>query len=59
MGLKIIMEFLSSKDGDELFEKVSEILKRFGITTTDSNGNVRSLYDVLCDVAEVLNNNTK
>lgn len=55
MGLKIIMEFLSSKDGDELFEKVTEMLKRFGITATDSDGNVRNLYDVLCDVAEVLN----
>jgi hypothetical protein len=55
MGLKIIMEFLSSKDGDELFEKATEMLARFGITTTDSDGNVRNLYDVLCDVAEVLN----
>ena len=55
MGLRIIMDFLSSKDGDELFEKVTEILSRFGITTTDSDGNVRNLYDVLCDVAEVLN----
>lgn len=55
MGLQIIMEFLSSKDGDELFEKVTEILERFGIMSTDSNGNVRNLYDVLCDVAEVLN----
>ena len=55
MGLKIIMEFLSSKNGDELFDKVTEILKRFGITTMDSDGNVRNLYDVLCDVAEVLN----
>ena len=55
MGLKIIMEFLSSKDGDELFEKVTEMLECFGITTTDSDGNARNLYDVLCDVAEVLN----
>lgn len=55
MGLRIIMDFLSSKDGDELFEKVSKVLSRFGITTTDSDGNVRNLYDVLCDVAEVLN----
>lgn len=55
MGLKIIMEFLSSKDGDELFEKVTEILGRYGITTTDADGNVRNLYDVICDVAEVLN----
>ena len=49
------MDFLSSKDGDELFEKVSKALSRFGITTTDSDGNVRNLYDVLCDVVEVLN----
>ena len=55
MGLRIIMDFLSSKDGDELFEKVSKALSSFGITTTDSDGNVRNLYDVLCDVAEVLN----
>lgn len=55
MGLNIIMDFLSSKDGDELFEKVSKVLSRFGITTTDSDGNVRNLYDVLCDVAEILN----
>ena len=55
MGLKIIMEFLSSKDGDELFEKTTNILWRYGLTTTDSDGNVRNLYDVLCDVAEVLN----
>lgn len=55
MGLEIIMDFLSSKDGDELFEKVTDILRRFGIATTDADGNVRNLYDVLCDVAEVLN----
>lgn len=55
MGLNIIMDFLSSKDGDELFEKVSKVLSRFGITTMDSDGNVRNLYDVLCDVAEILN----
>ena len=55
MGLNIIMDFLSSKDGDELFEKVSKALGRFGITTTDSDGNVRNLYDVLCEIAEVWN----
>ena len=55
MGLKIIMEFLSSKNGNELFEKATEILRRFDIDTTDSDGNVRNLYDVLCDVAEALN----
>lgn len=55
MGLEIIMDFLSSKDGDELFEKVTEVLRRFGISAVDVNGNSRSLYEVLCDVAEVIN----
>ena len=59
MGLRILADLMSSKNGDELFGKVTEILKRFGITTTDSNGNAKDLYTVLCEVAEVLNNTTK
>ena len=55
MGMRILIDLMSSKDGDELFEKVTEILKRFGITTTDSNGSVKDLYTVLCEVAEVWN----
>lgn len=55
LQMKEIVNVMCSKDGDELFEKVSEILTRFGITTTDSNGNVKDLYTVLCEVAEVWN----
>ena len=55
IGLEIIVDFLSSKDGDELFEKTTAILRRFGISAVDVNGNSRSLYDVLCDVAEKIN----
>lgn len=55
MGMLNVINLLSSKDGDELFEKVTEILGRFGIATKDSNGNVKDLYTVLCEVAEVWN----
>lgn len=55
MGMRILMDLLSSKDGDELFKKVTELLKRFGITATDSNGNIKDLYTVVCEIAEVWN----
>ena len=35
MRMLDIINLLSSKDGDELFEKVTEILGRFGIATKD------------------------
>jgi hypothetical protein len=57
--MKEIISVMCSKDGDELFEKVTEILNSFGITVTDSNGNVKDLYTVLCEVAEVWNKDTK
>ena len=37
------------------FEKATEIFGRFGIAIKDSNGNVKDLYTVLCEVAEVWN----
>ena len=55
MGMFELVGLLSSKDGDELFDKVSKTLNSFGIATADANGKVRSLYDVLCDVADVWN----
>lgn len=55
LQMKEIINVICSKDGDELFEKVSEILSHFGIEVTDSNGNVKDLYTVLCEVAEVWN----
>ena len=59
MNLFEIINLLSCKNGDELFEKVTEILGRFGITVYNEDGSVRDLYTVLCEVAEVINNNTK
>ncbi len=54
MNLFEIISLLSSKDGDELFEKVTEILGRFGITVCNKDGSVKDLYTVLCEVAEVI-----
>ena len=59
MGIGMLIDLMLSKNGDELFEKVTEILKRFGIAVHDSGGNVKDLYEVCCEVVEVLNNNTK
>lgn len=59
LQMKEIISVMCSKDGDELFEKVSEILASFGIEVADSNGNVKDLYTVLCEVAEFWNYNTK
>ena len=55
MGIGMLIDLMSSKNGDELFEKVTEMLKRFGIAAHDSDGNVKDLYEVCCEVVEVLN----
>ena len=55
MGIRILMDLMSSKDGDELFEKVQKLLSKFGITTHNADGSVKDLYIILCEVAEVLN----
>lgn len=55
MNLFEIINLLSCKNGDELFEKVTEILGRFGITVCNEDGSIKDLYTVLCEVAEVIN----
>ena len=59
MKLGELIALMSCKDGRELYCKVEEILKSFNIDTCREDGTVKSLYEVCCDVAEVLNNNTK
>ena len=59
MNMFELINLLSSKDGNELFEKVTEALKHFGITVYNEDGSVKNLYAVICEVAEVMNNNTK
>lgn len=59
MKLGDILSLRSCKDGDELFEKMVSILSQFDIEVVDENGNDKSFYMLCCDVAKVLNNNTK
>ena len=59
MGMLEVLQLLSCKSGDELFEKMVSILAHFDIEVVDENGNDKSFYRLCCDVAEVLNNNTK
>ena len=59
MKLGELMALMSCKDGDELFEKIVRILEHFDIEVVDEDGNDKSFYRLCCDVAEVLNNNTK
>ena len=53
--MRILMDLLSSKNGDELFEKVRKLLSKFGIAVYNPDGSVKDLYTVVCDVSEVLN----
>ena len=59
MGMFELLDLMSSKNGDELFEKAISILAHFDIEAVDEDGNDKSFYRLCCDVAKVLNNNTK
>lgn len=43
-----IMDLMSSKSGYELFLKITDLLDRFGIVTTNDDGSVKDLR-TLCD----------
>lgn len=53
MGIFELLDLIESKDGNELFEKVKNLLGRLGIDVYNEDGTVKSLYEVCCDVAEV------
>lgn len=53
MSMRILADLLSSKNGDELFEKVKKLLDKFGITVYSEDGSVKDLYTVICEVSEV------
>lgn len=59
MKLKELMDVMTSKNGNELFEKVGNLLVQFDISVYNDDGSVKDVYTLCCDVAEVLNNNTK
>jgi hypothetical protein len=55
MGLEIIAAVLACKNGDELFEKASAILKRFNINVCNEDGSYKDIHAVICEVADVIN----
>jgi hypothetical protein len=59
MKLKDMVDLMSCKEGYELFDKIEEILNNLGISVYDENGKMKDLYVLCCDVAEVLNKDTK
>ena len=54
MKLKDLIDVMSCKNGDELCEKVIDILWKVGISATDENGDFKDLYTLCCDVSDVL-----
>ena len=59
MKLGELMSLMSSKNGDELFLRVTEILDHYGISVFNEDMSVKDLHMLCFDVADVLNNNTK
>ena len=55
MGMFELIDLMSSKNGDELFEKVASILIQYEISTFKDDGTVKDLHTLCCDMAEVLN----
>jgi hypothetical protein len=55
MKLGELMSLMSSKNGDELFEKVGNLLVQFDISVYNDDGSVKDVYTLCCDVVEVLN----
>lgn len=55
MGMFELIDLMSSKDGDELFTKVTEILNQFGISMFNEDGSYKDTYALICEIAEVWN----
>ncbi len=55
MKLKELMDLMASKDGDELFEKTSEVLKRIGVSVCNEDGSYKDTCTLLCEIAEAWN----
>lgn len=55
MGMFEILSLLSCKDGDELFGKTSELLKRIGVSVYNEDGSYKDTHTLICEIAEVWN----
>lgn len=52
MGIFEILDLIESKDGNELFEKVKNLLGRLGIDIYNEDGSVKDVHTVCCELAE-------
>ena len=59
MGMFELLDLMSSKDGDELFEKVTAILMQYGITIYNNDGSIKDLYTICSEVAALMNKGQK
>ncbi len=55
MSILEIVNIMSSKSGDELFEKVTVLLDNLGITVYNADGTIKDVRTVIYEVAEVWN----
>lgn len=59
MKLKELIDIMSCTSGYELIAKTSDALERMGISVLKEGGSFKGLDDILMEVSEVMNNNTK
>jgi hypothetical protein len=50
-----LMNLLSGKNGDEMFEILKHTLSYVGITVYNADGSYKDIYTLICEIAEVLN----
>lgn len=55
MGMLEILSLLSCKNGDELFERVGNLLVQYNISVYNDDGSVKDVYALCCDVVKVFN----
>ena len=55
MGMFELVDLMSSKNGDELFNKVTEILKQLGITVFNEDGSYKDTYTLICEISDAWN----
>lgn len=51
MGIFEILDLIESKDGNELFEKVKNLLGRLGIDIYNEDGSVKDVHTVCHELA--------
>lgn len=59
LRMKEIIDVMTSKNGDELFESVVGILNRLGISMYNEDGSYKDTYTLICEIAKVWNKDTK